>query len=199
MKNGIIRHYDMLIKEGNDPVCDPPELQEYMNKWDGQTFIDLLCLSRDKRVLEIGCGTGRIAVKVAPLVKTFCGIDFSPQTIITAKKHLPFANTELICADFLSYKFDEAYDVIYSSLTFMHIKNKKAAMKKAFGLLLPGGRFVLSIGKSIDTVLDYGTRKIRVYPDTPGYTDKMLIQSGFSDIRRYETESAYLFSALKAI
>lgn len=72
-------------------------------------------------------------------------------------------------------------------------------MKKAFGLLLPGGRFVLSIGKSIDTILDYGTRKIRVYPDTPGYTDKMLIQSGFSDIRRHETESAYLFSALKAI
>ena len=92
-----------------------------------------------------------------------------------------------------------AEDVIYSGLTFMHIKNKKAAMKKAFGLLLPGGRFVLSIGKSIDTILDYGTRKIRVYPDTPGYTDKMLIQSGFPDIRRYETESAYLFSALKAI
>lgn len=32
-------HYDLLMQEGNDPVNDPPILQDYMDKWDGQPFI----------------------------------------------------------------------------------------------------------------------------------------------------------------
>ncbi|MEG2634122.1 MAG: GNAT family N-acetyltransferase, partial [Oscillospiraceae bacterium] len=33
-------HYNTLIDENNDPVHDPEPLREYMNKWDGQEFID---------------------------------------------------------------------------------------------------------------------------------------------------------------
>ena len=40
--NDLIRHYDALIDEGNDPVFDPPPLREYMDKWDGQAFIDAM-------------------------------------------------------------------------------------------------------------------------------------------------------------
>lgn len=32
----VIKHYDLLIDEGNDAFRDPPALQEYMNKWDGR-------------------------------------------------------------------------------------------------------------------------------------------------------------------
>lgn len=81
MNNDVINYYDLLIYEGNDPVLDPPELQVYMDKWDGQFFIDLLAVDKTKRVLEIGCGTGRLAVKVAPLVRTFCGVDISPKQL----------------------------------------------------------------------------------------------------------------------
>lgn len=40
MKNDVIKHYDLLIDEGNDPVHDSEPLREYMDKWDGQAFID---------------------------------------------------------------------------------------------------------------------------------------------------------------
>lgn len=49
----------------------------------------------------------------------------------------------------------------------MHIKEKLAAVKKAAALLKKGGRFVLSIDKNQSSVLDYGSRKIKVYPDVP--------------------------------
>jgi len=62
--NKVISHYDSLIDENNDPARDPKPLQEYMNKWDGQVFIDELELSTGKTVLEIGVGTGRLALKV---------------------------------------------------------------------------------------------------------------------------------------
>ena len=189
----------MLIEEGNDPVFDPPALQEYMDTWDGQLFFDLLHLEKDENVLEIGCGTGRIARKVAPNVKSFCGMDISPQTIAAAKKHLPFANTKLICADFLAYAFDETFDLIYSTLTFLHIENKQKAMEKVFGLLCPGGSFILSIGKSDEEFLDFGTRKLKVYPDDPNETMHILKSNGFSNMQKYETEFAYIFSAEKPL
>ena len=40
MKNDVIQHYDLLIDESNDPVHDPKPLRDYMDKWDGQSFID---------------------------------------------------------------------------------------------------------------------------------------------------------------
>ena len=54
----VIRHYDKLIDENNDPVHDPKPLREYMDKWDGLTFVDRLQLHKEKSVLEIGVGTG---------------------------------------------------------------------------------------------------------------------------------------------
>ena len=58
----VITHYDLLIAEGNDPVHDPPALKEYMDRWDGSAFLEALQLSTEKTVLEIGVGTGRLAV-----------------------------------------------------------------------------------------------------------------------------------------
>lgn len=72
--NQVIEHYNLLIEEGNDPVRDPRPLQDYMDKWDGQDFIDKLKLDKTKSVLEIGVGTGRLAVKVVPLCGCFFGI-----------------------------------------------------------------------------------------------------------------------------
>ena len=74
MKVDVITHYDLLVDEGNDPVCDPEPLKQYMDKWDGKPFIDALRLDKSKSVLEIGVGTGRLAVKTAPLCKCFTGI-----------------------------------------------------------------------------------------------------------------------------
>ena len=52
-----------------------------MDTWDGKLFIEELKLSKKKSVLEIGIGTGRIAVKVAPYCLHLTGIDLSPKTI----------------------------------------------------------------------------------------------------------------------
>lgn len=61
MKRDLITYFDALIDEGNDPVSDPPFLQEYMDKWDGQAIIDKMNIGMTKSVLEIGVGTGRLA------------------------------------------------------------------------------------------------------------------------------------------
>lgn len=196
MIRDVILHYDNLIDENNDPVNDPQPLKDYMDKWDGQAFIDSMRLDTDKTVLEIGVGTGRIAVKVAPLCKAFTGIDVSPKTVERAQKHLSNAkNVALLCDDFNTYTFDSNYDVIYSSLTFMHIEDKQSTINKVYSLLNLGGRFVLSIDKNQDKYIDLGTRKIRIYPDKPEEIKTYLDSSGFVYVEMTETEFGYIFSA----
>jgi len=194
----IVRHYDALIDENNDPVHDPEPLKKHMDGWDGDTFIDALKLADDKSILEIGVGTGRLAVKVAPMCKLFCGIDLSPQTIQRAKENLSeYKNINLICGDFLTYEFNQTYDLIYSSLTFMHIKEKEAAIKKVTKLLTENGRFVLSIEKSQATVLEYGKRKIEIYPDRPKIVSELMEDAGLKKIETRVTEFAFIIIGKK--
>lgn len=127
----VITHYDLLIDENNDPFRDSPVLQEYMEQWDGDLFLSAMELNKNKKALEIGVGTGRIAVKVAPLCKHLTGIDISPKTIERAKENLKeYNNISFVCDDFVGYNFVENFDVIYSSLTMMHFENKKQVVEK---------------------------------------------------------------------
>lgn len=191
-------HYDMLIEEGNDPVYDSDILQEHMNKWDGDEFIDKLQLKNDNKVLEIGVGTGRLARRVAPLCKEFTGVDISSKTIERAKRNLSaLGNVELYCADFTEHAFEGFFDVIYSSLTFMHIKNKQKAINKIAILLNENGRFVLSIDKNGDDYIDYGTRVIEIYPDDLNAIKSCIERAGLQIDNVTETELAYIIVATK--
>ena len=196
MKVDVITHYDLLIDEGNDPVCDTQPLKQYMDKWDGQPFMAALQLDKSKSVLEIGVGTGRLAVKTAPHCNCLTGIDISPNTIERAKHNLTvFDNVLLICNDFLTYDFKEKYDVIYSSLTWLHIQNKQFAVKKVAGLLNENGRFVLSISKGIADTIDYGKWQIEIFPDNPDEIKSFFKLSGLTLIDTVETEFAYILIA----
>ena len=192
----VITHYDLLIDESNDPYRDPPELQRYMDRWDGPAFLAALELSADMEVLEIGVGTGRLAARTAPLCARLTGIDISPKTIGRAVENLAdHPNIHLICADFLEYAFQNQFDVIYSSLTTMHIADKAAFLKKSAALLRPGGRLILSLDKNQSTFLDMGTRRLRIYPDTP---ERLLPLLGAVAVtNRIETEFAHILICRK--
>jgi len=194
----VMAHYDALIDENNDPVFDPEPLKEHMEKWDGGLFIEAMQLASDKSVLEIGVGTGRLAVRVCDKCGRFTGIDISPKTVERAKENLKvFQNVCLIYGDYLTHHFQETFDVVYSSLTFMHIKNKQAAIKKTAELLNPGGRFILSLDKNRQAEIDYGSRKITVYPGSPEEIADLLTEAGFAIEKQLETEFAAIFVARK--
>lgn len=196
--NKVISHYDSLIDENNDPTLDPKPLQEYMDKWDGQVFIDELQLSPSKDVLEIGVGTGRLALKVCGKCKSFTGIDISPKTIERAKVNLSaYSNVNLICNNFMGYSFDKQFDIVYSSLTFMHIEEKLTAINKIAGLLKSNGRFILSVDKNQSEYIEFGDRKVKIYPDNPDSIYEHIIAAKLMLEKQFETEFAIVFVARK--
>ena len=194
----VINHYDLLIEEDNDPFRDPPVLQEYMSQWDGEQFIEAMELTNSKRVLEIGIGTGRLAVKVAPFCMTLTGIDISPKTIERAKENLKeHTNIVFVCDDFNDYPFSETFDVIYSSLTMMHFEHKKQVIAKIDALLSINGIFCLSIDKNQSEYIDMGTRKVRVYPDTLENMESLIKATAMSVTMVFETDNAYIIVSKK--
>lgn len=194
--NSIAKHYDLLIENGNDPVLDCKELADYMDKWDGEDFINLLNLNYSKTVLEIGCGTGRIAKKIISQCKRYVGIDISSKTVNVARKHFEdFENAFFVNEDFLKYKTSQKYDVIYSTLTFMHIEKKEEALINVSNLLKRKGEFILSIDKNQQDFIDTGYSRITVYPDNPSVICKMLTTLGFVKIKTLEKDNAYIITA----
>lgn len=130
----------------------------------------------------------------------FFGIDISPKTIERAKENLAGCdNVTLFCGDFTTYSFPQTFDVIYSSLTFMHIKEKQMVLDKVACLLKNEGRFVLSIDKSQEKFIDMGSRKIPVFPDDHEDTASYIKKARLKIIEQSETEFAHVFVATKAV
>lgn len=192
------KYYDKLIDDNNDPYYDSPHLKEYMDKWDGKVFIDSLKLNDKLSVLEIGIGTGRLACKVAPKCLKLTGIDISLKTIKKATLNLSrFKNIELICSDFITYIFNNKFDVIYSSLTFMHFKDKEEVINKISNLLVDGGLLCLSIDKNQENYILYGDIKIEIYPDNLDNIINLLKNNSMKIDKILETEFAYIVVSIK--
>lgn len=84
---------------------------------------------KDRRVADIGCGTGRHWSKIfdqKPVSLT--GFDVSPGMLKKLKFKFPGANTEVITDNLFNTTEDEAFDVIISTLTVAHIENIEEAL-----------------------------------------------------------------------
>lgn len=196
--NDVIRHYDRLVAQDNDPFRDPPALRAHMNRWDGDAFFELLSLKGTEDALEIGVGTGRLAAQAAPRCRSLWGIDISPRTIGRARENLaPWSNVRLVCGDFLTFNPPRRFDAIYSSLTFMHFPDKQAALNCAAGLLRDGGRFALSIARDQSPFIDMGSDRLQIFPDHPETISACARAAGLRLDRRLEIDFAHLLLLFK--
>lgn len=63
-----------------------PEHAAKWNAFERSYIFPRLDIASDSDVLDIGCGMGRWAEHVAPLCRTYCGVDFSSEMIHAAEK-----------------------------------------------------------------------------------------------------------------
>lgn len=100
---------------------------------------------RGARVVEVGCGDGRDAEDIAPLVEWYEGFDPSIKLINLARKRLP--STRFVQADALGYTYPTNLDVIFGFASYLHLNKKDFAIAcgRAAKSLRKGGVLAITL------------------------------------------------------
>ncbi|HUS17706.1 MAG TPA: methyltransferase domain-containing protein [Chloroflexia bacterium] len=110
--------------------------------------LDLAALRPGERVLEVGCGTGEVALRAARRVRPgglVVGIDAAPEMIAVARrKARGTAHFEVQPVEAMSFPAG-SFDVVLSSLMMHHLPGalKVRALGEVRRVLRPGGRLVI--------------------------------------------------------
>lgn len=108
------------------------------------TLLDKIDL-KDKRVGDIGCGTGRHWNKLfAKDPASLQGFDVSAGMLHRLKEKFPLAGISLIKDTGFKNVSDASFDVIISTLTIAHIKNIEEAIGAWCRTLEPGGEMIIT-------------------------------------------------------
>jgi ubiquinone/menaquinone biosynthesis C-methylase UbiE len=98
-------------------------------------------------VLEIGAGTGRFTLEIAPLVKQVTAIDISEgmlECLSQKMKSNGITNVNLVRTNFLEASFTEKFDLIVGFSAIEYLKDDKALFAKISNLLAPGGHLIIT-------------------------------------------------------
>lgn len=86
-------------------------------------------LQNVKSVLEIGCSTGIFPIKYYEYFKNleYTGLDISQKCIDFCQNNSKF---DFICADFIKYKFEKKFDLVFSFDVIDHVYDVKEFLTK---------------------------------------------------------------------
>jgi len=106
---------------------------------------------KPKRVLDLGCGSGRWDVLVAPLVGELVAADASPEALEVAKRNVRAPNVSFVECSPETLPFpDEHFDLIFSVGVLHHLPDTQAAVRCLARKLVPGGQLLLYLYYAFD-------------------------------------------------
>jgi SAM-dependent methyltransferase len=144
------------------------DLVEYETRWDrleaegtathGEA--DLVTIWRPTRVLDAGCGMGRVAIELDRRGIEVEGADLDPDLLAVARRHAPHLTWR--CADLARDDLGAHYDLVVMAgnvPVFCAPEDRMALVANLAAHLQPGGRlvvgFVLEDGPEAITAADY--------------------------------------------
>jgi trans-aconitate 2-methyltransferase len=113
----------------------------------GREVLDRLELRGDERVLDAGCGTGRVTAALLERLPRgeVVAVDGSPAMVAEAQERLgPRADVRV--ADLTELVLEQPVDAILSTATFHWIADHDRLFEHLFAALRPGGRIVAQCG-----------------------------------------------------
>jgi SAM-dependent methyltransferase len=106
---------------------------------------------KPKRALDMGCGSGRWDVLVAPLVGELVAADASSAALEIAKRNVSANNVSFLeCSPEILPFPDGHFDFIFSLGVLHHLPDTQAAIRSLTCKLAPGGRLLLYLYYAFD-------------------------------------------------
>jgi SAM-dependent methyltransferase len=111
------------------------------------TLVNFSCMKSSDRVLDVGCGTGVVAITASRMGAMVSAIDLSPALIERAKENVSLANVKVELkegdVEFLPYA-DNSFDVVLSQFGHMFAPRPQNAIQEMIRVLKPGGTLAFS-------------------------------------------------------
>ncbi|MDY6807004.1 MAG: glycosyltransferase, partial [Cyanobacteriota bacterium] len=163
------------------------------------------------KVLEIGCGVGRLVKHFRDTFALVDGVDISEKTIEFAKQYLADGkqNGEVYVNNGCDLQElpDESYDFVFSTIVFQHIRSVsivKSYFRETFRVLKPGGYFRIQVhdrsAKSLGNFDEEGDPDKQYYFSGNGYTGeqlkKLLMEAGLNLIS-LEPSSPWIWATVR--
>jgi trans-aconitate 2-methyltransferase len=113
----------------------------------GRAVLDRLDLRGDERVLDAGCGTGRVTALLAERVPAgrVVAVDGSAAMVEQARARLG-DQADVFRADLLDLELEEPVDAILSTATLHWIRDHDRVFARLLAALAPGGRLAAQCG-----------------------------------------------------
>lgn len=139
------------VKQDNESLAEKYDQVSDYQYDNGLTLIDNLGIETWHHVLDLGCGTGRLALHMAETASYVTGIDPSPHRIEVALKNLSKAQVlnvafELGGSSDVRRYGKEAFDTVFMNSVFHWINNKEEALENIYYVLKPRGRLGICTG-----------------------------------------------------
>ena len=149
------------------------------------------------RVLDLGCGTGTLAIAIARAEPgaSVAGLDGDPRILSRARRKAANANVDITFVHGLAQDPPlppESFDAVVSSLLFHHLRPeaKELVLAKARGLLRPGGRIhIADWGRPQDPLMRLLSLSVRLldgpastHDSLAGCLPSVVVRAGFRDV-----------------
>lgn len=108
------------------------------------SLLELLDARAGERILDLGCGMGHLAAKIASAGADVVGLDHSQTMLDQARVSFPHLRFEQ--GDARGFSLDLPFDAVFSNATLHWVKPPEAAAACIAKALRPGGRFVAEFG-----------------------------------------------------
>jgi ubiquinone/menaquinone biosynthesis C-methylase UbiE len=152
---GVVRHH----WDRRAPTFDDEAGHGLVSEEQRRAWLDLLSRfsgGSSRRVLDIGCGTGFLALRFAELGNAVTGVDLSPQMLDRARRKAEQVGLKLDLrigdASALDCG-DEVYDVVAARHVVWNLPDPERGVAEWLRVLRPGGRLILIEGKWADSDL----------------------------------------------
>lgn len=137
------------LKDPYNAICDGATKEQF-DRAIGSLAFKYFKFNKKMVFLDLGCGVGRIAKKVAPNVEEYYGVDVSANMIKLAREYnKEIGNVFFFKNDGCSLKMfkDNFFDAIVAELVVQHItrENFKAYLLEIHRVLKPAGTLVIQV------------------------------------------------------
>jgi trans-aconitate 2-methyltransferase len=122
-------------------------VSDVQDRW-ADAVLDRLPLRGDERVLDAGCGSGRVTRKLLERLPRghVVALDASEEMVAHARATLPPDRTTVAVADLAGFTLDQPVDAIFSNAVFHWVLDHDALFACLRRALRPGGRLVAQCG-----------------------------------------------------